>query len=54
MDPKILSARCVVALMIIAAIVFVGQCLKGNVWLLVCLYWLVLTVKNYADWSGRQ
>jgi len=48
---KIWSRRLVLTLAGIAGVVFIGQCLRGNVWLLVCLYWLVLTLKNYIDWS---
>ena len=40
----------VLALMLIALIVFIGQVLKLNCWLLICLYWLVLTIKNLFDW----
>lgn len=39
----------VLALMLIALIVFIGQVLKLNCWLLICLYWLVLTIKNLFD-----
>lgn len=53
-NSKIISARCVVALMAIAAIVFIGQAARWNMWLWICLYWLVLTVKNYADWRSRK
>lgn len=53
-DYKLMSRRLVLVLMVIAGIVFIGQCLHGNVWLLVCAYWGVLTLKNYCDWSARQ
>ena len=43
----------ILALMIIALIVFIGQVLKLNCWLLICLYWLVLTIKNLFDWLAR-
>ena len=39
----------IIALMVIAAIVFVMQCKRKNAWLLICLYWLVLTIKNTMD-----
>lgn len=44
------SKTLVLALMLIALIVFIGQVLKLNCWLLICLYWLVLTIKNLFDW----
>ena len=49
-DYKHTARRLVLALMVIAAVVFVGQVLRQNVWWLVCLYWLTLTAKNYCDW----
>ena len=39
----------IIALMVIAAVVFVMQLKKKNAWWLICLYWLVLTVKNAMD-----
>ena len=53
-DHKLASRRLVLLLALIAFVVFIGQVLHGNVWLLICLYWLVLTLKNYIDWSDRQ
>lgn len=41
----------VVLLMVIAAIVFVMQYKQINAWLLICLYWAVLTVKNVIDYK---
>lgn len=41
----------VVLLMVIAAIVFVMQYKRINAWLLVCLYWAVLTIKNVMDYK---
>ena len=41
----------VVLLMVIAAIVFVMQANKVNAWLLICLYWAVLTIKNVIDYK---
>ena len=42
----------IVMLMLDAAVVFVGQVKKYNVWALVCLYWALLTVKNLCDLMG--
>lgn len=39
-------------LMIDAAIVFVGLCRKKNMWVWICLYWLILTAKNAIDYFG--
>lgn len=39
----------ILALCTISAIVFVMQIRKKNAWWLICLYWLVLTVKNVGD-----
>ena len=39
----------IIALMVIAAVVFVMQLKKKNAWWLVCLYWAVLTIKNAMD-----
>lgn len=44
----------VVLLMVIAAIVFVMQANKVNAWLLICLYWAVLTVKNVIDYKDTK
>lgn len=45
MDRKVL----IYLLMIDAAIVFVMQILRLNAWAFICLYWLILTVKNTID-----
>ena len=50
---RLWSRRLVLALMVIAAVVFVGQVLRQNVWWLVSIYWLVLTAKNWCDWRGK-
>jgi hypothetical protein len=39
----------ILALCIIAAIVFLMQMLHLNAWWMICLYWLVLTIKNAMD-----
>ena len=52
-DYKHMSRRLVLALMVIAAVVFVGQVLRQNVWWLVCAYWGVLTAKNWCDWRAQ-
>ena len=43
------SAKCVILLMIISAIVYIGLVVGMNMWLVICLYWLVLTIKNVID-----
>lgn len=50
---KTRNAKCllVVLLMVIAAIVFVMQYKRINAWLLICLYWAVLTIKNAMDYK---
>lgn len=53
-DFKLWSRRLVLALMVIAGLVFLGQVLRLNVWWLICLYWAVLTLKNYMDWSASR
>ena len=40
--------------LIIALSVFIGQLLHLNCWLNICLYWLVVTIKNYFDWKGTK
>ena len=42
----------IIALMVIAAIVFVMQINRKNSWLLICVYWAVLTMKNALDVMG--
>jgi hypothetical protein len=39
----------IIALCIIAAIIFVMQMLHMNAWWMICLYWLVLVAKNAMD-----
>lgn len=39
----------IILLMLDAAVVFVLQILRINPYLLVCGYWLILTVKNFID-----
>ena len=46
---KVISTICVCVLAIIAFIVFIGQINKQNMWLYICSYWGVLTIKNIAD-----
>jgi len=36
-------------LMVCAAIVFVMQLCRVNAWLMICLYWALLTIKNALD-----
>lgn len=51
---RLWSRRLVLALMVIALVVFVGQVLRQNVWWLVAIYWGVLTAKNWCDWRQGQ
>lgn len=44
-----IKAWLIIALLIDAAIVFILQIAKVNAWLLICLYWLILTIKNLCD-----
>ena len=48
------TAFLVLALAAIAAVVFAGQVRKKNMWLWICAYWLVLTVKNLLDLVGSR
>lgn len=41
----------VLLLMVIAAVVFCGLLLHQNMWAMICLYWLALTIKNLIDWQ---
>lgn len=48
-----LSQACILMLTIIAATV-AGLLIAGkSAWLLIIVYWLVLTGKNACDWLGR-
>jgi len=38
-----------VCLAVIALIVFIGLIQSKNMWLVICTYWCVLTVKNIND-----
>lgn len=42
----------ILALMVDAAAVAVMQIARwtAGVWWLICLYWILLTAKNYVDW----
>ena len=51
---KRISKNLILVLMVIALSVFIGQLLHLNCWLNICLYWLVLTIKNYIDWKGTK
>ena len=39
-------------LMLDAAWVFAGLLRKRNMWAWICLYWLILTLKNAVDFIG--
>ena len=47
-----MTKKLIILLAIIAAVVFVGIALGMNMWLLICLYWIVLTIKNVLDVKG--
>ena len=51
---KRISKNLILVLMVIALSVFIGQLLLLNCWLNICLYWLILTIKNYIDWKGTR
>lgn len=51
---KRISKNLILVLLVIALSVFIGQLLHLNCWLNICLYWLVLTIKNYFDWKGTK
>ena len=51
---RLWSRRLVLALMVIALVVFVGLLLHQNMWWLICIYWLTLTAKNYCDWRTKE
>lgn len=42
----------VLALFVIALIVFAGKLIGAEMWVPIALYWLVLAIKNYIDWQG--
>lgn len=44
----------VLALMGIALWVFVGKAYGEDMWLLVAMYWAVLTLKNLCDWIALR
>ena len=44
-----MSKILILVLAVDALIVFVFQVLRINPWLLICLYWLILTIKNIND-----
>lgn len=48
------SGLLVLALMAIALVVFVGKLSDKGMWLMIALYWGVLTVKNLCDWLGLR
>lgn len=39
-------------LMLDALLVFCGLIRKRNMWGWICIYWLLLTIKNACDWAG--
>lgn len=47
---KKVSFWCVIVLMSIAWVVFIGLLNQDNMWLYIVAYWLVLTIKNLADY----
>lgn len=50
MHRRKLTKVLILLLALIAAAVFMGQCLHMNTWLLIVAYWGVLTVKNFVDY----
>ena len=53
-DYKLWSRRLILALGVIALVVFIDQVLRMNCWLLVSLYWFVLFLKIYMEWSMNK
>lgn len=58
---KTFDLICTTLLMVTALCVFIGLVLHANMWLLICAYWLTLTIKNtglfgvlYKKTCGRQ
>lgn len=51
---KLLSQLGVIALMLDAAWVAVGQINRWNMWWFICLYWVLLTIKNWFDFMGGR
>ena len=39
-------------LMLIALAVFISKTCDEGMWLLIALYWAVLTAKNFCDWMN--
>ena len=42
----------ILALMANALLVFIMQVFRMNAWFFICLYWLILTMKNAIDVGG--
>lgn len=38
------------ALFAVALVVAAGLLARKNMWKWICLYWVILTVKNFLDW----
>lgn len=51
---KKLTKILIFLLMIDAAWVFFGLCMNWVMWPFICLYWLILTAKNYVDWVSVE
>ena len=49
-----ISQTLVFALMIDAYIVFVGLLRKENMWRMIVVYWVLLTLKNAVDFVGMM
>lgn len=54
MTAKRISAAMVIALCAIAARVAVGLALRQDMWASIVAYWIVLTIKNIADWRSNR
>ena len=51
---KLLSQALIFALIIIAAVVAVTLAAGKSAWILIIVYWVVLTIKNVVDLIGNK
>lgn len=50
----LLSQLAVLMLMVDAGVVFAGLLQQKNMWILIVVYWFILTLKNLFDFVGSQ
>ena len=51
---KLLSQALIFALIVIAAVVAVTLAAGKSAWILIIVYWVVLTIKNVVDLIGNK